>query len=92
MINRHLCCLIEEKSHHDHLIVEVTGVDLHLIVMVFDPKVKFLDDQKTYLGTQLESEIVEGLRFGVLASMDFILSCTYEKEGSNPELVLYKKR
>ena len=55
-------------------------------------KVKFLDDQKTYLGTQLESEIVEGLCFGVLASMDFILICTYEKEGSNPELVLYKKR
>jgi hypothetical protein len=54
--------------------------------------VKFLDDQKTYLGTQLESEIVEGLCFGVLASMDFILICTYEKEGSNPELVLYKKR
>ena len=55
-------------------------------------KVKFLDDQKTYLGTQLESEIVEGLCFGVLASMDFILICTYEKEGSNPELVLYKNR
>jgi transcriptional regulator with XRE-family HTH domain len=55
-------------------------------------KVKFLDDQTTYLGNQLESEIVEGLCFGVLASMDFILICTYEKEGSNPELVLYKKR
>ena len=26
--------------------------------------VKFLDDQTTYLGTQLESEIVEGLCFG----------------------------
>ena len=56
------------------------------------PTVKFLDDQTPYLGTQLESEIVEGLCFGVLASMDFILICTYEKEGSNPELVLYKKR
>ncbi len=29
---------------------------------------KFLDDQTTYLGTQLESEIVEGLCFGVLAN------------------------
>ena len=54
--------------------------------------VKFLDDQVTYLGTQLESEIVEGLCFGVLANMDFIMVCTYEEEGANPELLLYKKR
>ncbi len=39
--------------------------------------VKFLNDGTTYLGTQLES---------------FILICTYEAEGKNPELVLYKKR
>ena len=53
---------------------------------------KFLDDNRTYLGNQLESEIVPGLCFGVLANMDFILICTYEEEGKNPELVLYKKR
>ncbi len=53
---------------------------------------KFLDDQTTYLGTQLESEIAEGLCFGVLANMEFIMVCTYEKEGANPELLLYKKR
>ena len=55
-------------------------------------KVKFLDDQTTYLGNQLESEIAEGLCFGVLANMDFILVSTYEKDGKNPELILYKKR
>ena len=55
-------------------------------------KVKFLDDQTTYLGNQLESEIVEGLCFGVLANMDFILISTYEKDGANPELILFKKR
>ena len=55
-------------------------------------KAKFLDDQTTYLGNQLESEIVEGLCFGVLANMDFILVCTYEKDGANPELILYRKR
>lgn len=54
--------------------------------------VKFLDDGATYLGTQLESEIVEGLCFGVLANMDFILIATYEAEGADPELLLYKKR
>ena len=54
--------------------------------------VKFLDDQKTYLGNQLASEFGSERCFGVLADMDFILVCTYEKDGVNPELVLYKKR
>ncbi len=55
-------------------------------------KVKFLNDQTTYLGNQLESEFGGERCFGVLACMDFILVCTYEKDGVNPELVLYKKR
>ena len=55
-------------------------------------KAKFLDDGATYLGNQLPSEIVDGLCFGVLANMDFILVCTYEKDGENPELLMYKKR
>lgn len=54
--------------------------------------VKFLDDHTTYLGNQLESELGGDRCFGVLANMDFILVCTYEAEGANPELVLYKKR
>ena len=55
-------------------------------------QVKFLDDKTTYLGNQLEPEFGENRCFGVLANMDFILVCTYEKDGANPELVLYKKR
>ena len=55
-------------------------------------RMKFLDDQTTYLGNQLEPEFGEGRCFGVLANMDFILVCTYEENGANPELVLYKKR
>lgn len=55
-------------------------------------RTKFLNDGATYLGTQVESEIVDGLCFGVLANMDFIMVCTYEAEGANPELLLYKKR
>jgi transcriptional regulator with XRE-family HTH domain len=54
--------------------------------------VKFLNDQTTYLGNQLESEFDGERCFGVLANMSFILICTYEKDGANPELVLYKKR
>ena len=55
-------------------------------------KAKFLNDQTTYLGTQLECEFGGERCFGVLANMDFILICTYEAGGENPELVLYKKR
>ena len=54
--------------------------------------VKFLNDQTTYLGNQLESEFGGGRCFGVLANMDFILICTYAEGGADPELVLYKKR
>ncbi len=55
-------------------------------------KVKFLNDGTTYLGNQLESELGGDRCFGVLANMNFILVCTYEAEGANPELILYKKR
>ena len=54
--------------------------------------VKFLDDGKTYLGKQLESEFGGDRCFGVLAGMDFILISTYEANGENPELIFYKKR
>ncbi len=54
--------------------------------------VKFLDDGVTYLGTQLEPEFGGDRCFGVLANMDFILVCTYGRDGADPELVLYKKR
>ena len=55
-------------------------------------KVKFLNDETTYLGNQLESEFGGDRCFGILGSMDFIMVCTYEKDGANPELILYRKR
>ena len=54
--------------------------------------VKFLDDNSTYLGNQFKSEFGGNRCFGILANMDFILVCTYEENGENPELVIYKKR
>ena len=54
--------------------------------------VKFLDDKATYFGNQLESEFGGGRCFGIAANMDFLLVCTYEANGENPELVMYKKR
>lgn len=55
-------------------------------------KVKFLNDNTTYLGNQLECEFGGDRCFGVLANMDFILVCTYAEGGADPELVIYKKR
>lgn len=54
--------------------------------------VKFLDDGATYLGNQLECEFGGGRCFGVVANMEFILVSTYEENGKDPELVIYKKR
>lgn len=57
--------------------------------------VKFLNDDEVYLGNQVESEFNNGeiIRcFGILANMDFILISEYGPNGSNPELVIYKKR
>ena len=54
--------------------------------------VKFLDDNATYLGNQLPC-LFGGTRcFGIAANMEFLLVCTYEENGNNPELVIYKKR
>ena len=55
-------------------------------------KVKFLEDGASYLGNQLECEYGGGRCFGLVANMDFLLVCTYEQDGANPELVAYKKR
>lgn len=49
-------------------------------------------DQKTYLENQLESEFGGNRFFGILANTDFIMVCTYEENGKNPELLIYKKR
>ena len=54
-------------------------------------KVKFLDDKKTYLGSQLEVKS-GGRCVGIAANMDFLLICTYGENGEDPELVIYKKR
>ena len=53
--------------------------------------VRFLKDENIYLGTQIEFADM-GICYGVVADMDFILICSYSVDGSEPEIVLYKKR
>ena len=55
-------------------------------------KAKFLDDSATYLGNQLECLFGGDRCFGIVAGIDFLLVCTYEENGENPELVIYKSR
>lgn len=53
--------------------------------------VKFLDDKASYLGSQLEIDGSDRC-IGIAANMEFLLICSYEENGQNPELVVYKKR
>lgn len=55
-------------------------------------RIKFLDDSATYLGNQLPCEFGGDRCFGIVANTTFLMVCTYEKDGINPELVFYKKR
>ena len=54
--------------------------------------IKFLDDNATYLGNQFPCEFGGDRCFGIAANTSFLLVCTYEADGMNQELVLYKKR
>ena len=53
--------------------------------------VKFLNDKDIYLGNQIERPDSERC-YGVVADEAFILVCEYGCNGSNPEMVLYKRR
>jgi len=55
-------------------------------------KAKFLNDETTYLGTQVESEKEAGLCYGVVANVEFILVCTYREGGADPKLIAFRKR
>ena len=60
--------------------------------VAFDDFAQRVYDKATYLGSQLECEFGGDRCFGIAANMDFLLVCTYEENGENPELVIYKKR
>ena len=54
-------------------------------------KVKFLNDKNIYLGAQIEFSD-QGICYGVVADTGFILICSYSVNGSEPELIVYKRR
>lgn len=54
-------------------------------------KVKLLDDSSVYLGGQIEKPSSDRC-YGIVADDKYILICEYGCLGSEPEIVLYKKR
>ena len=57
--------------------------------------VKYLDDKEIYLGNQINCEFGDEETdrcIGIVTNADFILISEYGPNGSDPELLLYKKR
>lgn len=58
-------------------------------------KLKLLDDNEIYLGTQAECLYNDGSAarcFGLAAGMGFLLVCEYGENGSDPQLIEYRRR
>lgn len=53
--------------------------------------VQFLKDKDIYLGNQVERTDSDRC-YGIAANEDFILICEYGCNGSDPEIVMYKRR
>ena len=53
--------------------------------------VRLLEDEKMYLGNQIEKK-GSSRCYGIVADDDFLLVCEYGESGSDPEIILYKKR
>lgn len=94
-------CLIEEINslHIDGMetvteLLPLVGNFVNLEYPIPSGTVKFLKDDEVYLGAQVRNLFDESgtTCFGVVARETFILICTYEENGANPEIVTYKKR
>ena len=77
-------------------LIPLTGSYINMeYVLPNHDKVKLLSDEESYLGNQVEcifndEETIK--LFGIACNMDFILISEYDNSGSNPEIILYKKR
>ena len=64
-----------------------TGKEIHSAIKRLNAEYEHI----IYLGTQIEIADV-GICYGVVADTTFILICSYGSDGSNPEIVLFKRR
>lgn len=72
----------------------LNGSYVNLEYIIDGNKIKFLDDNNIYLGNQVKPlyDSNSDICFGIICNMEFILICTYEKDGQNSELLMFKKR
>ena len=54
-------------------------------------KIKILDDNKVYLGYQVEKPGSDRC-YGLVADEHYLLVCEYGCNGSDPEIIVFKKR
>lgn len=54
-------------------------------------EVKFWRDDRVYLGNQLE-KLGSGRCYGLLADEKYLMVCEYGQDGSDPEIIIFKKR
>ena len=54
-------------------------------------KIKFWDDDSIYLGNQLCKKGSDRC-YGLTADENYLLVCEYGENGSDPEIIVYKKR
>lgn len=94
-------CLIDEINalHVDGMetvteLYPLVGRYVNLEYPIPGGTVKFLTDDEIYLGAQVKNMFDESGKtcFGVIARENFILICTYGENGTNPEIVIYKRR
>ncbi|GLG03804.1 hypothetical protein Selli1_09780 [Sellimonas catena] len=53
--------------------------------------VKLLEDKKIYLGNQIERPGSDRC-YGIVADESYLLVCEYGCNGTDPEIIIYKKR
>ena len=71
---------------------ELAGSNVNLEYPISgETSVKMLDSKRIYLGCQVTTSD-PGICCGVVADLGFILLSRYRENGSEPELILYKKR
>ena len=54
--------------------------------------IKFLDDNASYWGNQVEKQNAEGRCFGIACDERYILVSEYGKNGADAEIVVFKRR
>lgn len=54
-------------------------------------KIKFFDDTKIYMGNQVK-KTNSNRYYGLVADNNYLLVCEYDYNGTNPEIIVFKKR